>query len=78
MVARELQISKDETGCAAVVVDNLPDFVEAAARHPRRLVILRAGTAVPPAELRRYCLALGGILEYDQASESRMSGNTSA
>jgi hypothetical protein len=103
MVHRELQLSKYETGGAAVVVDNLRDFVEASARHPRRLIILRAGAAVPdwpaaaardwpgpaaaapdwpgppaaaPAtELRRYCLALGGILEYDRASEIRTIRN---
>src|SRR5438105_1639549 len=75
MVLRELQLSKYETGGAAVVVDNLPDFVEASARHPRRLIILRAGAAVPATELRRYCLALGGVLEYDRASEIRTIRN---
>ncbi len=75
MVHRELEVSKAGPGAAAVVVDDLAAFVEAAARYPRNIVILRSDVAVTPAELRRYCLALGGILEWEKAGEIRTVRN---
>jgi alpha-ketoglutarate-dependent taurine dioxygenase len=63
--------SRDEHGVIPVVVASLPAFLEAADRHPRSLVVLRASTPPSSAELRRYCLALGGIRQFEQASEVR-------
>jgi hypothetical protein len=65
----------DGLGDAAIVVDDLEGFIEAAGRHPRRLVILRAATPPPPMELRRYCLALGGLLRYEEDGEVRTVKN---
>ena len=71
MTYRELAVAKEAGVFSAVAVSSLADFVAAADQHPRRLVVFRAGTAADPAELRRYCLALGGVMEYEQAGEIR-------
>jgi hypothetical protein len=54
-----------------VVVASLPSFLEAAEQHPRRVVVLRADDPPTTAELRRYCLALGGIREFERMGEVR-------
>ncbi len=61
----------DEPGLTAVVVEDLPAFLEAAERHPRSLVVLRADSPPSSVELRRYCLALGGVLEFEHSGEVR-------
>lgn len=61
----------DESGLTAIVVDELTAFIEAAERHRRSLVVFRS--AVPPTsdELRRYCIALGGLLQFEQDGDVR-------
>jgi alpha-ketoglutarate-dependent taurine dioxygenase len=61
----------DDPALTAVVVEDLPAFLEAAESHPRSLVILRAGEAPSSVELRRYCLALGGLLQFEQDGDVR-------
>ncbi|KAB8158822.1 hypothetical protein FH609_028975 [Streptomyces sp. 3MP-14] len=60
---------------APVVVHDPAEFVEAAGRLPRRLLVLRGERPVSPAELRRYCLALGGVLAFEAAAEIRTVRN---
>lgn len=60
-----------EPRMTAVVVDDLPAFLEAAGQHPRSLVVLRADAPPSGAEVRRYCLALGGILQFEYSGDVR-------
>lgn len=55
----------------AVVVNDLSAFLEAAERHPRSLVVLRAGTPPSSVEVHRYCLALGGVLQFESSAAIR-------
>jgi alpha-ketoglutarate-dependent taurine dioxygenase len=55
----------------SVLVEDIPAFLEAAERHPRSLVVLRAEAPPSSAELRRYCLALGGIRQFEHSGEVR-------
>jgi hypothetical protein len=59
----------------AVITEDVPAFFEAAERQPRRVIILQARTAPSACELRRYCLALGGIRQFDGAGEVRTVKN---
>jgi len=59
------------TEASVVFVDDLPSFLEAAEEYPRHVIVLRSPEPPSSAELRRYCLALGGILEFDRAAEIR-------
>lgn len=61
----------EESGLTAIVVENLTAFLEAAERHRRSIVVLRS--AIPPSadELRRYCLALGGLLKFERDGDVR-------
>jgi hypothetical protein len=63
--------SREERCPAALLVEDLPAFLEAAENHPRSLVILRAATPPSVDELRRYCLALGGIREFEGSRDVR-------
>ncbi len=58
-----------------VITEDLPAFLEEAERQPRRVVILHAKAAPSTSELRRYCLALGGIRQFDAAGEVRTVRN---
>lgn len=60
-----------DNGGMFTFVDELSTFFEMVARLPRNVIVLRAN--VPPAfsELRRYCLVLGGILNYEGSEEIR-------
>lgn len=56
----------------AVVVEDLPAFLEAAERHPRSLVVLRADAPPSSVEVHRYCLALGGVLQFEHSGDVRI------
>jgi hypothetical protein len=60
-----------QAGPVPVIVEGLSDFLEAAEQHPLRLIVLRAETAPTSAELRRYCLALGGIRQFERSGDVR-------
>jgi hypothetical protein len=59
----------------AVITEDLPAFFEEADRQPHRVIILRAKAAPSASELRRYCLALGGIRQFNGAGEVRTVKN---
>jgi len=61
----------DPKSAIPVVVGDLPTFLEAAELHSRSLVVLRADTPPSSVDLRRYCLALGGIRQFDGTGEVR-------
>lgn len=65
----------EEMGITPVIVDSVAAFLEAAERHPRRLVVVRADTPPSADDLRRYCLALGGIREFERMGEVRSVRN---
>jgi alpha-ketoglutarate-dependent taurine dioxygenase len=67
----ERSLHRVEPGLAPVVVENLSDFLEAAERHHRSLIVLRADAPQSDLELRRYCLALGGIRQFEHSGEVR-------
>ncbi|MGY5055121.1 TauD/TfdA family dioxygenase [Streptomyces sp. 900105755] len=75
MAHRDLTVTGETAGCSAVFTESLEEFLTAARRHPQGLVVLRADAPVQPDELRRYCLALGGVMEYEQAGEIRVVRN---
>ena len=60
-----------EDGVGAIRVGNLEDFIEAAGRQPRSLVILESDEPPSIPEVRRYCLALGGLRKDDEAGDVR-------
>ena len=65
----------DGSALMPIVVPDLAAFLEAAERHPRSLIVLRAEAAPPSAELRRYCLALGGVMRFDGSGDVRIVRN---
>jgi hypothetical protein len=62
-------------GDSAIRVGNLEDFIEAAGRQPRSLIILASDEPPSIPEVRRYCLSLGGLRRYDEAGEVRRVKN---
>jgi Taurine catabolism dioxygenase TauD, TfdA family len=75
MTYRKLEIATGGRDAPAIMVHGLADFIEAAGRFPRRIAILRTGAPVTTGRLRSYCLALGGILEWETAGEIRTVRN---
>ena len=58
-----------------LVATELAEFFEIAERHPRNLIVLRQ--EVPPTiqDIRRYCLAMGGVLQFEHGGEVRTVKN---
>ncbi|HEY6803076.1 MAG TPA: TauD/TfdA family dioxygenase [Pyrinomonadaceae bacterium] len=59
-------------GQPVIIVETLTDFIETAEQHRRSLIVLRSATPPSSDELRRYCIALGGLLQFEQDGDVRM------